>query len=70
MKATLEFYVREEDMEFRQAIDGWKWQNVIQRMYEWVRAERKYKGKNAIDVDECNKKLYEEVEESGLDLWS
>lgn len=66
MKATLEFNLPEEDSEYRAALNGAKWQQVLWEIDDWLRDLRKHSDKNTISIQEVRDRIYEELQSGGL----
>lgn len=47
MKATLEFDLTEEQEQFEDAINGWKWSHVVYQLDQYLRAKVKYASDDA-----------------------
>ena len=74
MKATLEFNLPEDQIEFEFATNGSKWWNVCWEMDQWLRAQYKYMpdekySKEKYDAYyEAREKLFELISENGVSL--
>ena len=74
MKATLEFNLPEDQIEFGFATNGSKWWNVCWQMDQWLRAQYKYMpdekySKEKYDAYyEAREKLFELMQENGVSL--
>lgn len=66
---TLKFSIPEEENEFRMAMDGGRWFNVVTDLDEWLRQKVKYADTDTVTVAEVRGKLSELVAEAGLELF-
>jgi hypothetical protein len=73
MKATLEFTLPEEQVEFDCAVDGVKWMSAMWDLDQWLRNQLKYEAEQ-LSKDKLNAikefriKLHEILTEEGLKL--
>ena len=66
---TLKCSIPEEENEFRMAMDGGRWFNVVTDLDEWLRQKVKYADTDTVTVAEVRGKLSELVAEAGLELF-
>lgn len=66
MKATLEFNLPEEQQEFEQASNGWRYHSVLWDFDQWLRGEYKYQGIEAAYV--IRQKLHEFMDDNKISL--
>ena len=66
---TLKFSIPEEENEFRMAMDGGRWFNVVTDLDAWLRQQVKYADTDTVTVAEVSGKLSELVAEAGLELF-
>ena len=72
MKATLEFNLPEDHIEFEMAVNGSKMHSVLWEMDQWLRAQYKYMPDEEYSKDKyetfekCRDKLREIMFENGL----
>lgn len=71
MKATLEFNLPDEDMEFEWAVNARKLYWMLWDMDQWLRANTKYAPDDMSDdtykaFEQCREKLREMMAESGI----
>ena len=72
IKAVLEFPIPENDPEFRDAIDGWKYKVALQAIDERCRTRIKWGEMDdscAEGIELARKWLHEECDEMGIKLW-
>jgi hypothetical protein len=66
MKATLEFYLPEDQEHFNHASNGFNYYMALVEMDQWLRAEYKYNGKE--DMYEVRNKLREIILENNVKI--
>lgn len=66
MKATLEFSLPDEQVEYECAVNGSKASAALNDFDQWLRAQQKYEGKESIDVEVCRKVLRQTMQDNGL----
>ena len=66
MKATLEFYLPEDQDEFGYATMGFNYYMALVEMDEWLRSEYKYNGKE--EMYEVREKLREIILENNVKI--
>lgn len=72
MKATLEFKLPEEAMEFKDAQEGTSWKIVVEDLFAFLRNETKHKDHSAEEYatyDQVRDFLARQLEERGLSLY-
>jgi hypothetical protein len=73
MKATLEFTLPEEQVEFDCAVDGVKWMSAMWDLDQYLRKKIKYESEGMSEdtfktIEECREKLHQILNEEGLKL--
>ena len=71
MRATLEFELPEEQVEFREAVDSGKTRSVLWNFTEWLRSQLKYQDLSQAEADALERAkahLWALLEEYGVDL--
>ena len=73
MKATLEFTLPEEQVEFDCAVDGVKWMSAMWDLDQYLRKKIKYESEGMSEdtfkaFEECREKLHEILNEEELKL--
>ncbi len=66
MKATLEFYLPEDQEEFNHATNGFNYYMALVEMDQWLRSEYKYNGKE--EMYEVREKLREIIFENNVKI--
>jgi hypothetical protein len=66
MKVTLEFTLPEQTDEYISAMDGAKLSAVVSETLSWLRQKSKYENFETLPVDEVRQKIYELLEEYGV----
>ena len=66
--AILVFRIPENDDEFKDAVNGWKWHVLAQDMDQTLRS-RVHHGDERGSYQEARDLLYELMHDYGLDLW-
>jgi hypothetical protein len=73
MKATLEFTLPEEQVEFDCAVDGVKWMSAMWDLDQYLRKKIKYESEEMSEdtfkaFEECHEKLHQILNEEELKL--
>jgi hypothetical protein len=73
MKATIEYNLPEDKVEFDCAIDGVKWMSAMWDLDQWLRSQTKYAPDTMSSdthkaFEECREKLHEILNEEELKL--
>jgi hypothetical protein len=68
MKAILEFNLPEEQLEHRLALDGGKWMSACREIDQWLRSLEKHSDRDTVSVAEVRKRIYAELNDSGLNF--
>lgn len=71
MKATLEFNLPEDDIEFQEAVKGSQYHNAIWEMKQWFRSQIKYSSEDVSDekiqtIEDCQKAFFECLENNNV----
>lgn len=69
MTGILKFNLPEENSEFNDAVNGWKWRMSMNELDEWIRGEEKY-GDGIKDGEQVRDKIREILSENNLDLYN
>jgi hypothetical protein len=70
VKATLEFELPEEQQQFNEAADGWKWRRVVQDMDEKMRGVAKHgNAKETREAQRWRKELADVIRCRDLSLY-
>ncbi len=72
MKAILTFNLPEESEEHQTALDGWKWQSLVQELDNHLKGKLKHSNLTEEaykELDELRGKLYNDAAGSGLSVW-
>jgi hypothetical protein len=62
------FNLPEEEEEFRQAIDGWKYQSILYTVDQWLRSLHKHQDIEKVDVTEVRDMIHSEAMERGVEI--
>lgn len=65
MKATLEFNLPEESAEHTAAVNGWKYQAILDEIFNLIRRQDKL-GKSSIDLEKLRMEIVEIREGHGI----
>ena len=61
MKVTLEFDGNEEQEEYQNALNGWKYRAVVNDIREMIRSKEKYTEEETISLDELRQYLFDKL---------
>lgn len=67
--AVLVFRIPENDDEFSDACNGWKWHSLVQKLDESLRGRIKH-GNERGSYQEARDLLYELLKDHGLEMWN
>ena len=72
-KATLEFTLPEDSIDFELAVEGTKWWMIVHTMDQWLRGQIKYAPDDIDEVtlacyERCREELRELITDSGLNI--
>ena len=68
MKVTLEFNGLEEQEEYNDAMNGWKYKAIITDIKDMVRSKIKYENKNEINLEELRTYIFDKINEYNVFL--
>jgi len=73
MKATLEFNLPDDEVDFDLAVNGAKWMGTMWQLDQWLRSQIKHPTDSMSDdtykaFEDTRDKLYEILQEEGLKL--
>lgn len=63
MKVTLEFDGNEEQEEYQNALNGWKYRAIVNDIREMIRSKEKYTEEETISLDELRVYLFDKLTE-------
>jgi hypothetical protein len=61
MKVTLEFDGNEEQEEYQNALNGWKYRAIVNDIREMIRSKEKYTEEETISLDELRQYLFDKL---------
>lgn len=61
MKVILEFDGNEEQEEYQNALNGWKYRAVLNDIREMIRSKEKYTEEETISLDELRQYLFDKL---------
>lgn len=65
MKAILEFNLPEETEEHEQALNGWKYQSVLNKILNYLHSQEEL-GKDSLTIEEIRKSIIETRDQRGI----
>jgi len=61
MKVILEFDGSEEQEEYQNALNGWKYRAIVNDIREMIRSKEKYSEEETISLDELRQYLFDKL---------
>lgn len=71
-EAILKYRLPEENEEFKQAQNAWKYKQALEEIAEYLRQDLKYKelkGKERETIERISNYFYKSINEWGIELW-
>jgi hypothetical protein len=68
MKVILEFDGVEEQEQYRTALDGWKYQAILNDIRQMIRSKEKYTDEESISLDELRQYLVDKLSEYSVEI--
>ena len=69
MKAILKFDLPDEEDEYENANNGWKYLGILRELDTYLRNEEKYRDVDNIPVEDVRQKMTDLFDELGVPLW-
>ena len=69
MKAILKFDLPDEEDEYENANNGWKYLGILRELDTYLRNEEKYRDVDNIPVEDVRQKMTDLFDEFGVPLW-
>jgi hypothetical protein len=63
MKVILEFDGSEEQEEYQNALNGWKYKSILNDIRQMIRSKEKYTEEETISLDELRQYLFDKLSE-------
>jgi hypothetical protein len=68
MKVILEFDGSEEQEEYNNAINGWKYRAIVNDIRQMIRSKEKYTEEETISLDELRQYLFDKLSEYSVSI--